>query len=234
MKINLKNNYCLTKKEEGNLIINKVQYMILILFASILLFLIPNISNATVSVTKNIYANNGSAKYTFTGLTLDKSHEYEFALTKTSAQEAKNWYLITEYTETTAIIDIIVDNTEFRNVITSVDTGYITIRDKTAANKIVVNPHAIDLSIPYLNITNYTVISNGKSLDGENKIQINFWGANNSNAYYQYEKITDEKVINKYKEIKAENGNFNDLQSLLKTNAPTSNWSKWGYWNRLL
>ena len=72
----------------------KVKYIIIILFAGALLLLIPNISNAAIDVTRNIYANNGSSKYEFTGLKLDKSHEYEFGLTKTVAADIEKWYLI--------------------------------------------------------------------------------------------------------------------------------------------
>lgn len=207
----------------------QTKFLMMILFIGIVLFLLPTISHAAVDVSKEVYANNGSAKFNFTGLTLDKTHEYEFGLTKTAATEIENWHLITEYTETTATVDITAGTKEFTDVIVAVDTGYITIKDKTT-DTIVLQPYAVDLSIPYLNITNYTVISNGKDLD-KNYIQINFWNRKNSSAYYQYEKITDENVINKYKEIKSKNGDFNSLQSLLKTKAPSSNWNTWGYWN---
>ncbi len=208
------------------------KYITLPFIVLALLLILPNISNATVDVTRNIYANNGSSKYNFTGLNLDKSHEYEFGFTKTQAAEVTKWHLITEYTETTATVDITGGTTEFTDVITAVDTGYITIRDKTSENKEVVLDHyPIDLKISYLNITNYNVISNGKNLSYENNIQVNFWNAANSKAYYKYEKITDEKVITKFKEIKANNGDYNELQSLLKTEAPSSNWNTWNYWN---
>ena len=62
----------------------------MILFASILLLLIPNISNAAVSVTRNDFANNGSSKYEISGLQLDAAHDYEFGLTKTSAEQVEN------------------------------------------------------------------------------------------------------------------------------------------------
>ena len=84
----------------------KTKYLMMILFISMVLFLIPNFSNAAVEVSKEVYANNGSAKFTFTGLDLDKSHEYEFGFTKTAATEVSNWHLITEYTENSATIDI--------------------------------------------------------------------------------------------------------------------------------
>lgn len=211
----------------------KKKLFILILFIGIVLFLLPNISDASVKVTKEVYSNNGSTKFNFTGLTLNKNHEYEFGIAKTAATKIEKWNLITVYTETTATINIPGSNKEFIDVILTTDTGYITIRDKTT-NTIALQPYAVDLSIPYLNITNYTVINNGKELsryDGEDNIQVNFWNASNSKPYYQYEKITDEKIINKYKEIKNKNGNYNDLQPLLKIKVPSSNWNTWEYWN---
>lgn len=209
----------------------RIKCITLILMILALVLIMPNISSAAegVSVTKEIYANNGSMKLSFKGLALDMTHEYEFGFTKTAATQVKKWHLITEYTETTATIDITAGTLEYTDVIVATETGYITIKDKTA-DTVVLQPYAIDLSIPYLNITNYTVINNGKDLD-KNHIQINFWTAGNSKAYYQYEKITDTNVISKYKKIKSNNGNYNDLQPLLKTKAPTSNWNNWGYWN---
>lgn len=211
----------------------KTKYLMMILFIGSVLFLLPNISNAAVDVTKDVYASNGSAKFNFTGLTLDKTHEYEFGFTKTAATEVKNWHPITVYTETTATIDIGAATKEFTDVIVATETGYITIKDKTT-DTVVLQPYAVDLSIPYLNITNYTVINNGKQFDSVNKndcIQVSFWNASNSKPYYQYEKINDENIIAKYKEIKNKNGDFKELQSILKTEVPVSNWNEWDYWN---
>lgn len=209
----------------------KTKFLIMFLLIGVMLLLIPNISNGAVEVKKERYANNGSAKYYFSGLELDTTHEYEFGFTQTAATAVKKWHLITTYTETTATIDITAGSTEYTDIIVAVDTGYITIKDKTT-DTVVLQPFAIDLSIPYLNITNYTVLNNGYTFDSSDKeIQVNFWNANNSTAFYQYEKITDENIIKKYKEIKDANGDFNDLQSILKTNAPSTNWNAWSYWN---
>ena len=210
----------------------RIKCITLILMILALVLIMPNISSAAegVSVTREVYSNNGSMKFNFKGLTLDMTHEYEFGLTKTAATEVGKWHLITEYTETTATIDITAGTTDFREVILATETGYITIKDKTT-DTIVYQPYAVDLSIPYLNLTNYNVIKEGKKLSlTSNYIQINFWNGGNSKAYYQYEKITDENVINKYKEIKNKNGNYNDLQSLLKTDAPSYNWNEFEAW----
>lgn len=212
----------------------KVKYLLLLFMTAMLILVFPNISNAAteVSVTRNIYSNNGSMKFNFTGLTLDMTHEYEYGLTKTAAAQVENWHLITEYTESTATVDIMTTTKELREVINSVDTGYVTIKDKTA-DTIVLQPYGVDLKTPYLSLTNYTVIPNGKEF-GANEdqgIQIALRCASNSKAYYQYEKITDESIISKYKEIKAQNGDYTELQNILKTTAPSSNWNSWKYWN---
>ena len=96
-----------------------------------------------------------------------------------------------------------------------------------------VQSYSVDLKTPFLQVTNYTVIPNGKQFDtdGDNCIQIALRNAINSTPYYQYEKIEDVNIINKYKEIKAQNGNVLELESMLKTTVPNFNWNTWDYWN---
>ena len=209
-----------------------LKYVFTLFLMLALLLIIPNVCNAAVDVTKDVYSNNGSMKFSFTGLTLDTTHEYEFGFTKTAAAQVEDWYLITEYTDSTAVIDITTTTRELRKVINAVDTGYITIKDKTS-DTVALQPYAVDLKIPFLNLTNYTVIPNGKEFDSnqDGAIQIALRCRSNSEAYYQYEKITDTDIINKYKEIKTNNGDYNDLQSMLKTTPPISNWITWQYWN---
>ena len=209
----------------------KINYLFFGFLVCLALCIIPNISKAAVDITRNIYSNNGSMKFQFSGLSLDKTHEYEFGLTKTTAQAVETWHLITEYTENSATVDISTTTKDLREVINAVDTGYITIKDKTADNN-VLEPTAVDLKTPFLQVANYTVISNGKNIDSSDTyIRIAMRCASNSEAYYQYEKITDTRVINKYNELKANNGNYLELQSMLKENAPMSNWQPWKYWN---
>ena len=210
----------------------KVKKILILCTIALAILLIPNIVNATVSVKKDSDTSAGTQKFCFSGLTLDKKHEYQFGLTKTVATpiEDKSWYLITEYTETTADIELTLNNREFTDVITAVEKGYITIKDKTT-NTVVLDHFQVDLSISFLKVTNYTVINNGKKLDGDGEINVNCWNPGNSKPFYQYEKITDKALINKYKEIKSKKGNYLELTPLLKTKAPTANWKGWGYWN---
>ena len=190
--------------------------IVFFLMLAILVFLVPTIANAA-EVERNIYSNNGSMKFKFTELKLNKEHEYEFGLTKTSAAKVETWHEITEYTESTATVDIMTTTRDLREVINAVDTGYITIRDKTSEeHEIVLQPKAVNLKTPFLRVTNYTVIPNGKEFDGyDSRVDIALRNPANSEAYYQYEKITDKSIINKYKEIKAKNGNVIEMESML-------------------
>lgn len=213
----------------------KIKYLIMIILISVAVFTIPNISNASdVNVTKNVYANNGSMKFEFTGLNLDQTHSYEYGLTKAKADQVGTWHLIPEanFTQNTATVDISTITKDLREIINLVDDGYITIKDKTA-EKIVLEPYKVDLKIPFLQVTNYTVIKNGKEFgtSREESINISIRNSFNSESYYQYEKITDQKIIDKYKEIKEKNGNMLELQDMLKTTPPTSGWNNWDYWN---
>lgn len=86
------------------------------------MFFVPSFSNAAdVSVTRNFYSNNGSVKYNFSGLTLDTTHEYEFGLTSTAATQVGTWHLITDYTETTAVVDIMATTSDLLKVINASD-----------------------------------------------------------------------------------------------------------------
>lgn len=208
------------------------KYIVGTLIFAIILFVGITTVNATVEVTRNVYSNNGSMKFNFTGLTLDTKKEYEFALTNTTAETPAKWFDITEYTATDATVDIAMGTKELRNSFNKSDIGYITIREK-GTNTVIVEPYKVDLKLPYMQVTNYTVLNNGKSLGSSenNEVIVPLRNASVSTAYFQYEKITDDNVINKYKEIKSNNGDYLELQSLIKKNVPTSNWSAWRYFN---
>lgn len=209
----------------------KGKYIIILLFTIMVLFFIPNQSNATVTVTRDV-SSNGELTFNFTGLQLDETHEYEYSLTRTSSTDVEKWFSIINHTESTAVVKILLSDSTHLKIFNLTDTGFITIKDKTT-DTIVLQPYSIDLKLPYLKVTNYNVINNGKQFGSYEKQSINIScrNASKSKAFYQYEKITDENIINRYKEIKATNGNIDSLQNILKQSKPNSNWIPWDYWN---
>ena len=210
----------------------KAKCLIMTLIIIAIMLILPNVSNAAVEVTRNIYSNNGSMKFNFTGLELDTTHEYEYGFSVTSAAEVTDWYLVKEYTDSTAVVEMLTTTKEMREIFNATDTGYVRIKDKTA-DVIILEPVALDFKIPFLRVTNFSVLSNGKEFTSseEDCINVPIRCASNSEPYYQYEKITDQNVINKYKEIKSNDGNIFDMEDMLKTEIPESNWKTWSYWN---
>lgn len=212
----------------------KTKCLVAILAIIMLIFTaLPVVSNAAdISATREIVSNNGSMRFTFSGLELDTSHNYQFALTRTAADEITDWFEITDYTDTTAVVEILTTTRELRDVVNLTDTGYVTIKD-TADDSIVVEDYSVNLQIPYLMVTDKTVIENGTEFESTETqgINVGIRNANISEAYYQYVEITDQDIIDRYLELKESEGDMTELQDMLTTSVPTSNWSSWAYWN---
>lgn len=216
--------------------------VILVLFLILLLILVPNVVKAegeetepTIEVVKNVYSNDGSMKFEFKGLTLIEGHDYAYGFTKLATDTVATWTDITVKTANSVTIDLSTGVSAVREIMNATDTGYITIKDKSSEEtaEALVPACAVDLKMPYLRVTNSTVLSNGKEFTSAqaNCIQVALRNDHNSIAKYQYEKVTDTALINKYKEIKTANGNYNELESMIKSEVPTNEWLNWTYFN---
>lgn len=205
----------------------KTKFYILISIILFLALIIPSKSMADTTVERTSISSNGDMKFTISGLTLDTSHEYQFGLTTTQAGTVETWHNITDVTDTTVICNVSMSVSDLSKVIDATDTGYITLKDKTD-DKIILNPTVVDLKMPLLMVSsNYTHLSNGfKFTDDSTNIVIGTRNAYHE-AYYLYEKVTDDKVINKYKSIKKNNGDYFELSSLIKQTPPTTGWLNW-------
>ncbi len=201
----------------------KAKYIMVLLFVSLLLLIIPNISNAAVTVKRTV-ESSVAMKFSLSGLTLNEDHQYEYGFSATKAGDVKKWYQVTDLSSATATIPLRLSDNDMKSVFDATDTGYVTIRDVTDSNKTVVEPTALDFKIPYLQVTNFTVLTNGYQFKGggEDEVSVPSRSRNSCKMYYQYQKITDTNIINKYKEIKSKNGSVLDMQSMLSSKAPNS------------
>ena len=203
---------------------------IIFLMIALIISLMPIIVNAeSVTVTREIVSSVGM-KFTFKGLNLDKTKEYEFGLKATKAASIEKWHKITDYTANSAVLNVNYTTSDLKNVIDVTDNGYITIRESDSEKTIIEN-YEVDLKIPLLKVSDHSSIKNGQELSASNTINVFIRNASNSKAYYQYEKITDKNLINEYKKIKKENGDFTTLENSIASKPKTSNWKKFGYWN---
>ena len=206
----------------------KLKKLLMLMFLVSFLLIIPNISNAADVTIDREVQNTGNITFNFSGLDLDISKTYKWGITSTQAEIIETWYDLTDFTNTTATIKLSPTDSKIRSIINASDIGYISIKDST---DVVSLNQKVDLQIPYLLVTNYTQIDNGKQFSGTETINIALRNASCSKAYYQYQKITDKDVIDKYNKIKSSKGDYLDLLSNLPSTHPSSNWSSWKYWN---
>lgn len=206
--------------------------LLIVFFVSIMLFLIPSISNAAVEYTRFIEGNNGSITLNLTGLTLDDSAitlpdgqttRYSFALVSKGVTPTK-WFGLMNYTTSTAEVVLNSQTAEIRNVMKVTDTGYLYIRDNSNSSN-VVDALEVDLKLPYLQAIDYEKNTNGNyDINGQYG-----YGNNVGSRYYQFVKVTDKTLIEKYLNVKNNNGQITDLKSVLPEVPKTGYASLSGY-----
>lgn len=200
--------------------------MILLIF--IALIFIPNNVDASIESERRFENTGGSFDLYLTGLELDTTHEYQFGITSSTSDEVANWFEITECTSNTATLYIDMSRYYIRQVATLTNTGYLTIKDITEDTNIL-EDYEVDLTPDYMKLLNTSLVKNGQSLSVY-EWDCGAYTSSVSNAYYQYQEITDQDVIDKYIEIKENNGNIYEMKDMFNYNHPTSNWEEWNTW----
>ena len=205
-----------------------IKILIMALLIYVLMFCISNSVNAVnaVSIERDFINDAGSINFKLKGLTLDPNNKkYEWGFTQLKNDEVKKWYDLTQFDNNKAniIIDVLIP--EMRNIVLKSDIGFVTIREKGGNN--ITEPIEVDLKIPLLRFTNRSVLNNGEKLNVDDKeVKVKLFDAS-ANIEFQYEKVTDEIVINKYKEIKNNNSSIYDIEKIIKKELPVDNWKKW-------
>ena len=203
----------------------------------ILLFLflmMATISNATdgITVKREFVGSDATMNFEFSGLTLNKDNKkYEWGFTELKNDEITKWYDLADFTNNKAnvIIDPKIDS--IANIVNKSDSGFVTIREK--GSKIVMEPKEVDLKIPLLELTDKPIINNGDkfSISRENCISLKLHDT--FNLSYQFEKVTDSNLINKYRELKnisaSKKDIINSLEKIIIKNPSSSSWTNWDY-----
>ena len=197
--------------------------LLIVFFVSIMLFLIPSISNAAVEYTRLIEGNDGSITLNLTGLTLDDSAitlpdgettRYSFSLVSKGVTPTK-WFGLMNFTDETATVVLNPETEAIVKVLKMTDTGYLYIRDNSDSSN-VVEALEVDLKLPYLQAIDYSRRSQGTSSDSYNIMgQYGYGYYGKGSRYYQVTKVTDKTLIQKYLDVKNNNGQITDLKSAL-------------------
>lgn len=210
-----------------------IKFLLILLFSFLIM---ATISNATdgVTVKREFVGSDATMNFEFSGLTLNKDNKkYEWGFTELKNDEITKWYDLADFTNNKAnvIIDPKIDS--IANIVNKTDIGFVTIREKGL--NIVMEPKEVDLKIPLLELTDKPIINNGDrfSLSRESCISLKLHGT--FNLSYQFEKVTDSNLINKYRELKNISANrediVNSLEKIIKKTPSSNSWTNWDYQN---
>ena len=210
-----------------------IKIFLILLFSFLMM---ATISNATdgVTVKREFVGSDATMNFEFSGLTLNKDNKkYEWGFTELKNDEITKWYDLADFTNNKAnvIIDPKIDS--IANIVNKTDIGFVTIREKGL--NIVMEPKEVDLKIPLLELTDKPIINNGDrfSVGRESCISLKLHGT--FNLSYQFEKVTDSNLINKYRELKNISANrediVNSLEKIIKKTPSSNSWTNWDYQN---
>ncbi len=199
----------------------------MIMIAFMVMF--PKAVNAAVSYTKTVTANDGSIEINLKGLTLDEEKTYSFALVE-KAKTPESWVEIRDYTTTTAKVVLNPSTQAIKDVLKKTDTGYLYVKDNSVEDgTYVVEKLQVDLKLPLLQAVSYKYEANGWYTINQVYDAIgDKYSYMESNTYYQYVKVTDKNLIEKYLKIKNSKGDVTTLESSLPS-APTTGYNKGSY-----
>lgn len=192
--------------------------LLIVFFVSIMLFLIPSISNAAVEYTRTFPSNDGSIILNLTGLTLDETKAYSFTLLGKGDKitTETEWYRITEYDTNTAKITLSPNTVDIRNVLKVYDIGTLYIKDDASTDSsYVVDALQVNLKLPYLQALDYTKNTSNYYINAMYQAIGSYHG-----TYSIVKKVEDETLIRKYLDIKNNNKSITELEDDLPTNIP--------------
>lgn len=190
-----------------------VKYVVITVIMMLLLFLIPNISKATVEYTRTIPGNDGSIILNLTGLTLDENKNYSFTLLKGKGDlSTATWNNLIDFTSSTAKVTLSSGTKAIVDVLKVTDKGYLYIKNNDD-NSYVVEAKEIDLKLPYLQALDYTKSSTHY---GVNEMYGSI-GNGSGKRHYQFKKVTNRTLIEKYLNIKNNNKSITELENSLMT-----------------
>ena len=205
----------------------KVKYFMIILSTIFLLMILPNVAQATVEYTRTIMGNDGSITINLTGIELDETKAYSFALT-TKGGTPETWHTLTEYTTNTAKVNLSSATSDIVDVLKVTDTGVLYLKDNSD-DSYVVNALQVDLKLPYLQAIPYKIGNNGwYSIEPKLYGSIgNFYASLEDNVYYKLEKVNNKEFVETFLK---NNKSITGLEELLPE-PPESGYAQNGYFN---
>ena len=216
----------------------KSKYIMMFLFVMFMILIPATMVNAyedtwtygegenAVTVKKVVNNDDGTILFEFTNINVEAGKNYEWGVgTSSDITSVEKWYTLVEnYPDSKkANITLLSSDYDMRKFLRSNISAYIFIRNKNNAEQFLINKLKVDLTLPPLKAYKIDLL--------DDRICINdVYYIGRSNIFYQFEKITDEAIVNEYLEKRASGKDFSEIKTLKSlSDVPTSNWTK-EYW----
>lgn len=170
-----------------------------IIFAIIIL-MVTVVKATDIKVEKIVTGTDGSIDFIISGLELEDSASYEWAIEKTNGTTIENWYnvLAPDYEANSLKITVNATEKKHLDVLKSSDVGYITIR-KVGTTTNILDNQKVDLTIPLLKAFILRKDSSYGSADGNPAYSVKtIYGIQGDKIDFSWEKIIDPNIVNNY------------------------------------
>lgn len=225
---------------------NKVKYLIITLLVGLVLLMIPTMVNATdtftttdgIEVKKVVTGfSNGNIELKISNIELSSEGNYAWGISKSSSiDNITNWYVLGDINASnkTAVLNLAVTDKNILALLRETNTAYLFIKDTkatddTADDTILINSLQIDLTLPPLYAFDYLIKWSSYYIIGGDLSSVESWSGatyNIKNAYYKFEKITDETLVANYKQALLDGTSLTEVFSIdVSTVEKVENWT---------
>lgn len=212
----------------------KAKYLIMSLLVGIILFMIPTMVNAidTFTTTDGIQVkkvvtgfSNGSIELKVSNIELSSEGNYTWGIGKSSSVDnITNWYVLGDInaSKKTASLNLTVQDKNILALLRETNTAYLFIKDTkstddTTDDTLVIDALQVDLTLPPLYAFDYYIWVDSYYIIGGNLAPVEQWNGatyNIKNAYYKFEKITDETLVADYKQALLDGTSLSEVFSI--------------------
>lgn len=197
-------------------------------------------TNEEVTVTKKVETTSGAITFIVEGLNFESGKSYEYTLSKTEGVPSNAVFkdLSMDYSKKQSEIVVddksyYTDDKEKEYLIRQTNTAYLFIKEKNSENYIL-EKQKLDLKLPFKYATSIKLVEstatryNGGVKIGEIGQRYILYNFELENTSYVFEKVTDDKIIEKYQTSKSSD---DVLDSLKDADIPSNGWKVLDYDN---
>ncbi len=207
----------------------KKKYLIVSIIMMVALFVLGTRSfaaeeNSGITYTREFPSNDGTIVVNFNGLELEETGVYQYGLTTQGGEEPEEWYDIAERTETTATVTLSGSSEKMNEVLAKTNNGIVWIKKSDADNSTAIKVN-VDLTLAVENAVSITNVSNGiRAKDDYSSInglyKYGYYSKRLETTAYQFMKITDAEIMNKWLEHKENNSDIKIVTDLINEKIP--------------